>query len=234
MPDINLTVVDGVTMPRLAGKEDLMNYVLSLNLKSTNGKVSEDATAQDAKGVERKTFHYRGIIFRSDDRREDNRTLQTGFTSKKDLSIPENRTEAMGLGAKSDDGSIGGWGATGHSGVSCAKHVGGAIDHVNETGTFYIIDTTKLPKNEKAWDMENTVYQNGYKKRAGRGGRNGRRSERFLHPAQRHRRRNLHHPGLQHLLQEGRRTPPGHPESARELLVQPRLQAVNRGSKPPN
>lgn len=44
--------------------------------------------------------------------------------------------------------------------------MGGAIDYVNETGTFYIIDTTKLPKNEKAWDMENTVYQNGYKKRA--------------------------------------------------------------------
>lgn len=120
VPDINLTVVDGVTMPRLAGKEDLMNYVLSLDIKSTNGKVSEDATAQDAKGVERKTFHYRGIIFRSDDRREDNRTLQTGFTSKNDLSVPENRTEAMGLGAKSDDGSIGGWGATGTSGVSCA------------------------------------------------------------------------------------------------------------------
>lgn len=44
--------------------------------------------------------------------------------------------------------------------------MGGAIGYLNETGTFYIIDSTKIPKREKAWDMENISYQNGYKQRA--------------------------------------------------------------------
>ena len=66
---------------------------------------------------------------------------------------------------KLETGEYGGWGATGTSGVSCAKHVDGAVGYVNETGTFYIIDTTKIPKNEKAWDMESTAYENGYKHR---------------------------------------------------------------------
>ena len=32
-------------------------------------------------------------------------------------------------------------------------------------GTFYMIDTTKLPAGEKAWGMENALYANGHKER---------------------------------------------------------------------
>ncbi len=91
--------------------------------------------------------------------------MKTGFTSQKPLSDPANRTEAMGLGVITD-GKAGGWGATGKSGVSCARTVSGAIQYLNPGGTFYVIDTTKLPKREKAWDMESTVYNNGYKQRS--------------------------------------------------------------------
>ena len=52
-------------------------------------------------------------------------------------------------------------GATGKSGVSCAKTIGGVIGYVGGGHTFYVIDTTKIPPNEKAWDMENTILKNG-------------------------------------------------------------------------
>jgi len=45
------------------------------------------------------------------------------------------------------------------------KAVDGAIGYLNPGGTFYVIDTTKLPAGEKAWDMENALYANGYKER---------------------------------------------------------------------
>lgn len=41
----------------------------------------------------------------------------------------------------------------------------GALDYLNSTGTFYVIDTTKIPQGEKAWDMERNMYENGFKKR---------------------------------------------------------------------
>lgn len=69
------------------------------------------------------------------------------------------------LGAKADNGVIGGWGATGKSGVSTGKSIGGAIAYRGSGSTLYVIDTTKIPKGEKAWDMEKTVYENGYKVR---------------------------------------------------------------------
>ena len=54
--------------------------------------------------------------------------MKTGFTSRKDLSVPANRTEAQGLGTN-EDGKIGAYGATGRSGVSCARSVNGAIQY---------------------------------------------------------------------------------------------------------
>ena len=46
--------------------------------------------------------------FRSDDRGPGHKTLKRGFTSRNDLSVPANRTEAMGLGVMTD-GKASGW-----------------------------------------------------------------------------------------------------------------------------
>lgn len=102
VPDINLTVVNGITMPRLAGKEDLMNFVLSLDIDKMHGKVTEDGMAKDVKGDDRKIYTYQGIIFRGDGRRPTDPTMKTGFTSKKDLTVRANKLEAMGLGVETD------------------------------------------------------------------------------------------------------------------------------------
>ena len=45
------------------------------------------------------------------------------------------------------------------------RDTGGAIAYRGSGNTIYVIDTTKTPKGEKAWDMEKTVYENGYKVR---------------------------------------------------------------------
>lgn len=63
-----------------------------------------------------------------------NPTMENGFTSRNDLSKIENKIEAMGLGAKGQDEKgkdiVIGPGATGQSGVSCAKTIGGAITYL--------------------------------------------------------------------------------------------------------
>ena len=52
--------------------------------------------------------------------------MKTGLTSQQDLLVPANRTEALGFGTN-EDGMTGAYGATGKSGVSCARTVNGAI-----------------------------------------------------------------------------------------------------------
>ena len=104
-------------------------------------------------------------MFRGANRAPDDPSLAEGFKSQNDLSVPRHRTEAMGLGVKAEDGAVGGWGATGKSGVSTGKTLNGAIAYRGGGCTIYVIDTTKIPKGEKAWDMERTVYENGYKVR---------------------------------------------------------------------
>ena len=70
----------------------------------------------------------------------------------------------MGLGVKGKNEKgeeiLCGPGAAGKSGVSCAKTIGGVIGYVGGGLTFYIIDTRKIPQEEKAWDMENTILKN--------------------------------------------------------------------------
>ena len=153
-----------VPLPKIRSQAEFVTFFRSLSVTAQHGYVVEDEKAPDANGQEKRTFTYRGFVFRSDDRGPGHKTMKRGFTSQNDLSIPENRTEAMGLGIVVD-GKAGGWGATGKSGVSCAKTVDGAINYLNPGGTFYVIDTTKLPAGEKAWDMESALYENGYKER---------------------------------------------------------------------
>ncbi len=156
-------------LPKITGKAELAAFIRLLTVDAQYGKVSEDAKEKDINGDERTTYTFSGIIFRGDSRGPDDPTMETGFTSQNNLNDPKHKIEAMGLGTESvdDNGNIrrGGWSATGQSGVSCAKTIDGSISYLQATKTYYIIDTSKLPAGEKAWDMEHTVYENHYKER---------------------------------------------------------------------
>lgn len=177
-------------MPAIHSKEELVGFIQSLPKTAQFGTVLKSDEAKDAAGVKKDTFLYRGIVFRADTRKPEEIQKTFGFRSKNPLTAEDftakdkrvltqkemeeraqaNLTEAMGLGVMTLDengqSTAKSWGATGTSGVSTAKSIGGAIDYRNEGGWFYVIDTTKLPDGEHAWDMENTVYKNKYKELA--------------------------------------------------------------------
>ena len=149
-------------MPKIRNQQEFVDFFKTLSVTAQYGSVREDGEAPDVNGTMRKTFVFNGIVFRSDGRRPTDPTMKTGFTSQKDLTVSKNRIEAMGFGTN-EDGKVGAFGATGKSGVSCGRTVNGAIGYLNPGRTFYVIDTTKLPKVEKAWDMKSNMYENGFK-----------------------------------------------------------------------
>ena len=167
VPEINGQRISGTNMPKITNQQEFEDFFFSLDTKTQFGSVSEDGKQPDALGNEKRTFVYSGIVFRGDDRKISHPTMTTGFTSRNDLTKIENKIEAMGLGVKGQDDKgkdiVAGPGATGWSGVSCAKTIDGAISYLDAGKTFYVIDTTKIPKDEKAWDMENTILQNKFK-----------------------------------------------------------------------
>lgn len=103
-------------------------------------------------------YSYEGLVFRGDSRSpSDIIEGGDGFKSKRDLSAPENMLEAQGLGQ--------GIGATGQSGVSCAKKLDGAFPYctTGQVGYVYIVDTTRLGPGNKAYDMADISMKNGFK-----------------------------------------------------------------------
>jgi len=160
----------GTALPKITSEADFKTFVKGLAVDSEYGKVEEAGTAPDVRGDEKKVFVYKGLVFRSASRSPDHPSLADGFHSKNDLSVKKNKTEAMGLGIEIDDGKGGKkhtcWGISGESGVSTAKSLDGAISYRGGGCTIYVIDTTKLPKGESAWDMERARYGNGYAEKA--------------------------------------------------------------------
>lgn len=113
-------------------------------------------------------FVWKGLVFRSQTtpfsvvRERGRKAAQPvdGFSSRNDLSVPANLQEAKGLGK--------GLGATGQSGVSCCRTVEQCIGYatVRKAGQgcyVYVIDTTKMGTNEKAWDMDSVYDAHGGK-----------------------------------------------------------------------
>jgi len=81
-----------------------------------------------------------------------------GFCSRNDLNTPKNKIEASGIGIyNSTTGNYESVGATGQSGVSCAKTFDGAKNYGT---TMYFIDISKIGGTEKAFDMKATVIAN--------------------------------------------------------------------------
>ena len=111
-------------------------------------------------------FIWKGLVFRAQTtpfsvvRERGRKAAQPvdGFSSRNDLSVPANLQEAKGLGK--------GLGATGQSGVSCCRTVKQCIGYatVRKVGQgcyVYVIDTTKMGANEKAWDMDSVYDAHG-------------------------------------------------------------------------
>lgn len=157
--------------PKIPSQAEFKAFIQSLRTDSAFGTVSEDAEEKDVNGEMKKTFTYTGLVFRLDDRGIDHPTMANGFTSKNDLALSKNKTEAMGLGTGfiDNEGKFvhGEYGITGESGVSTAKTIDGCIQYRHGKCSLYVIDTSKLPPGEKAWDMESTLYRNGYREKHG-------------------------------------------------------------------
>lgn len=81
-----------------------------------------------------------------------------GFRSRNDLNTTKNKIEASGIGThNSTTGNYESVGATGQSGVSCAKTFDGAKNYGT---TMYFIDISKIGGIEQAFDMTATVIAN--------------------------------------------------------------------------
>lgn len=158
-------------LPKIGSQAEFKAFIQSLRTDSAFGTVSEDAEEKDVNGDMKKTFTYTGLVFRLDDRGIDHPTMANGFTSKNDLALSKNKTEAMGLGTGfiDNEGKFvhGEYGITGESGVSTAKTIDGCIQYRHGKCSLFVIDTSKLPPGEKAWDMESTLYRNGYREKHG-------------------------------------------------------------------
>lgn len=158
-------------LPKIQSQAEFKAFIQSLRTDSAFGTVSEDAEEKDVNGEMKKTFTYTGLVFRLDDRGIDHPTMADGFASKNDLALSKNKTEAMGLGTGfiDNEGKFvhGEYGITGESGVSTAKTIDGCIQYRHGKCSLYVIDTSKLPPGEKAWDMESTLYRNGYREKHG-------------------------------------------------------------------
>lgn len=169
VPVAEAKAADG--LPKIQSQAEFKAFIQSLRTDSAFGTVSEDAEEKDVNGDMKKTFTYTGLVFRLDDRGIDHPTMANGFTSKNDLALSKNKTEAMGLGTGfiDNDGEFvtGEYGISGESGVSTAKTIDGCIQYRHGKCWLYVIDTSKLPETEKAWDMERTLYGNGYREKNG-------------------------------------------------------------------
>lgn len=145
----------GVVDRPVLTKTTLFNKVFADPARQTGEVVRDDGD-----------FIWKGLVFRAETRPfsqvlEHGRKAPQpvdGFSSRNDLSVSANLLEAKGLGK--------GLGATGQSGVSCCRTVNQCIGYasVGETGQgcyLYVIDTTKMGANEKAWDMDSVYDAHG-------------------------------------------------------------------------
>lgn len=149
--------------PKISSELELFDFVLGSERRGSAGRTVEDGSVMrtaPGTGVQKecKLYSYEGLVFRGDSRPPETIIEASGgFKSKNDLTRPENMLEAQGLGQ--------GIGATGQSGVSCAKKLDGAFPYctTGQVGYVYIVDTTKLGQGNKAYDMADISMKNGFK-----------------------------------------------------------------------
>ena len=150
--------------PKISNEMELFDFVLGSERRGPAGRTVEDGSVmRTAPGTgaqqECKLYSYEGLIFRGDSRPP--KTIiesNGGFKSKNSLANPQNLLEAQGLSETI--------GATGQSGVSCAKKLDGAFPYCaygQTKGYVYIVDTTKLGHGNKAYDMADISMRNGFK-----------------------------------------------------------------------
>ncbi|MBQ3679618.1 MAG: hypothetical protein II929_08935 [Succinivibrio sp.] len=144
-------------MPVIRSETDLTDYVrLQLKNDVSRGTSSKTGVALDSDNINRDVFEFKGLVFRADNRSPDEIIQAGGFTSRNDLSVADNKIEAMGLGKTK--------GATGPNGVSTADNIENAKNYLtNPKGRIYIIDTSKLGEDEHAYSMRDILLKNKIK-----------------------------------------------------------------------
>ena len=169
--------------PVIRTPNDFKQFIQHLSVTAQfGGEVTEDAPVNDGYGQSRKIFTYQGFVFRCAEDDSD-AVFAGGFRSVNSLDDPTNLQEAMGLGEpQQDEDGIAGYmalGATGENGVSTAKTIGQSIPYLQprknpapgsgipELRKIYVIDTTKLPGGEKAWDLDAIFYGNDFHRISG-------------------------------------------------------------------
>ncbi len=161
--------------PVITSQEQFRTFIQDLHTHPLTtqfgGETPKGDSANDGYGVQRNIFTYKGLVFRCADE-DPEEVFAHGFTSENPLSDPNNLRAAMGLGVPWQDpqGNHGyqDLGATGRNGVSTAKTIGQAIHYLQPSNAargirrIYVIDTTKLPGSESAWDLDANFHGNDF------------------------------------------------------------------------
>ncbi len=149
------TEVASGKMPVIKNITDLTDFVrLQLTNDVTKGETVKLDKEKDSTGKEHQIFGYKGILFRGDNRPDSEIKSAGGFKSQKPLTDSKNKIESMALESK--DGVL-----SGKCGVSTAKTLSASLGYLTDTkGRIYIIDSTKLAENEKAYDIAEIGLKN--------------------------------------------------------------------------
>jgi hypothetical protein len=165
--------------PSISSQEQFQTFIQELHTHPLTtqfgGEAPKGVSANDGYGVQRNIFTYKGLVFRCADE-DPEEVFAHGFTSENPLSDPNNLRAAMGLGVPWQDpeGKHGyqDLGATGKNGVSTAKTIGQTLPYLQPSNhgatrklrRIYVIDTTKLPASESAWDLDANFHGNDFRR----------------------------------------------------------------------
>ena len=144
-------------MPVIRNETDLTDFVrLQLKNDVSRGSAVKTSEAMDNENIKRDVYEFKGLVFRADNRSPDEIKQAGGFLSREDLSAPDKKTEAMGLGLTK--------GATGRCGVSSADNIHCCMNYLTDPkGRIYIIDTNKLDEGEHSYSMKDILLKNNIK-----------------------------------------------------------------------
>lgn len=145
-------------VPEIHNQQELYAFLKNLSKDSHFGKSEEYAKAAAFDGTQKSVYSFAGLVFRGDSRSPEEIKRQGGFYSKNDLSDEHVMQEAQGIGETI--------GATGTSGVSCAKELEYCIPYSN--GYIYVINTARLGEGRLAFDMEAVSYDHKKRDETGR------------------------------------------------------------------
>lgn len=151
------------SVPQIHNQKELFAFLKGLSKGEHYGKSEKIGEQAAFDGTQKPVHSFTGLVFRGDSRLPNDIMRMGGFSSKNDLNDPHFLQEAQGIGET--------LGATGTSGVSCAKELEYCIPYSNSgsrSGYIYVIDTAKLGEDRQAYDMEAVSYDHKDRDETGR------------------------------------------------------------------